>query len=368
MLNEFEDRTFPETSISGNDALASQDIDLHSLGFQWGLLLTICTTYYLVSAACLHVLLYPPTDAAGARREKVESDVLDVNLLGGEANADGLQHETAPIIIRVENISLAVKRSNRTCTMLDVLQVRKRAGYTSVQQSEALTTEHSFPLLAEDSDGAEAASMYVDSGSPLTSEDPSSSYKLLLQNVSATMRPGRLCALMGGSGSGKTTLLNLIAGRLPFAGASTLIQALGLSKLSYTLTGCVTLNNQVPSRSEMTQHVAYLLQDDFHLPSLTVRETLVFSAMLSLPQHMSRESKLARVHSVLNQLGLASCADALVGSSDVKGASGGEKRRLSIGLKLLKYPSALLLDEPTSGMHVEPCVGALTIDSTPHRA
>jgi ABC-type multidrug transport system ATPase subunit len=78
-------------------------------------------------------------------------------------------------------------------------------------------------------------------------------------------------------------------------------------------------------------------------PSLTVRETLRFSAMLHLPRGMEDGQKHARVEAVLQQLGLRGCADTLVGGEEVKGISGGEKRRLSLGVQMLLDPSVLLL-------------------------
>lgn len=91
-------------------------------------------------------------------------------------------------------------------------------------------------------------------------------------------------------------------------------------------------------------------QFDYHLPFLTVKETLTFHAQMRLPIQTSPESIQIRVIHVMKQLGLISCASVKVGSSEHKGISGGEKRRLSIGVQLLSDPRIFLFDEPTSGL------------------
>lgn len=79
-------------------------------------------------------------------------------------------------------------------------------------------------------------------------------------------------------------------------------------------------------------------------------ETLNFHAHLRLPLQSSAAEKQRRVMEVLQTLGLQLCAPIRVGSENVKGISGGEKRRLSIGVQLLSDPSVCLFDEPTTGL------------------
>ena len=96
---------------------------------------------------------------------------------------------------------------------------------------------------------------------------------------------------------------------------------------------------------------SYVVQDDTALlPSLTVRETLHYAAILRLPRHISKENKINRAEHVLSQLGLRHCADTLIGSEFVRGISGGERRRVSIAIQVLTDPRILVLDEPTSGL------------------
>ncbi len=88
-----------------------------------------------------------------------------------------------------------------------------------------------------------------------------------------------------------------------------------------------------------------MTQADHLLPSLTVHETLEYAAALRLPPDLPRASKLARVHSVIEELGLRDCQHTIIGGERKSGISGGEKRRVSIAIQLLTDPSVLLLDE-----------------------
>ena len=81
-----------------------------------------------------------------------------------------------------------------------------------------------------------------------------------------------------------------------------------------------------------------------------MRETLTFQARLRLPLNTPEDQIPARVRVVIKKLGLRLCADVRVGGDEVKGISGGEKRRVSIGVQLLSNPSICLFDEPTTGL------------------
>ena len=85
----------------------------------------------------------------------------------------------------------------------------------------------------------------------------------------------------------------------------------------------------------VNMHVLYSIDDDYHLPALTVRETLRYAAMIKLPSNISRKTKIARAEEVLNMLGLRECANVLVGGELLKGISGGEKRRLSLACQMV---------------------------------
>ncbi|EEE51200.1 hypothetical protein OsJ_32013 [Oryza sativa Japonica Group] len=95
---------------------------------------------------------------------------------------------------------------------------------------------------------------------------------------------------------------------------------------------------------------AYVTQDDNLIGTLTVRETISYSARLRLPDKMPMEEKRALVEGTIVEMGLQDCADTVVGNWHLRGISGGEKRRVSIALEILMRPRLLFLDEPTSGL------------------
>ncbi|KAI0148654.1 P-loop containing nucleoside triphosphate hydrolase protein [Xylariaceae sp. FL1272] len=164
--------------------------------------------------------------------------------------------------------------------------------------------------------------------------DGQSRMNMLLDSVEASFPSGSLTAILGGSGSGKTTLLNTVAERV----VSTKLSVTGVRKFN----GVDINRNSVKN--------AYVMQQDVLLPTLTVRETLRYSASLRLPPPMTDPERAHIVEEVILELGLKDCADTRIGNSQYGGCSGGEKRRTSIGVQLLANPSVLFLDEPTTGL------------------
>lgn len=103
-------------------------------------------------------------------------------------------------------------------------------------------------------------------------------------------------------------------------------------------------------RSNLAYGVSsYVTQDEELIGTLTVREVLMYTAMLRLPSSMSQADKAARVEEVMVELGLNDAADAAIGNWHKKGISGGQKRRVAIGCELIVHPTLMFLDEPTSG-------------------
>jgi ABC-type multidrug transport system ATPase subunit len=154
---------------------------------------------------------------------------------------------------------------------------------------------------------------------------------VLLDNVCVYMPGGSLTVIIGSSGAGKTTLLDVVGGGLPLRGRK--------------IQGSVTFNGQ-PMTDRISR--AYVRQEDFLIPSLTVRETLQYSADLRLPPPTTAQERREIVEQVIDELGLRGCANTMIG----KGCSGGEKRRTSIGIQMLANSSILLCDEPTTGNHI----------------
>jgi len=158
-----------------------------------------------------------------------------------------------------------------------------------------------------------------------------------LEGVSGSIRPGQMLAIMGSSGAGKTTLLNLLAGRLS-------------SSQNCRTEGRVLVNGRKRDFKVFKKVAAYVEQDDSMFAELTVQEQVEFSAMLRLPRTLSPEEKLQRVDDIIGELGLAKVRHTLVGNALRRGISGGERKRLNVGIELVTDPSLICLDEPTSGL------------------
>ncbi|XP_021289417.1 ABC transporter G family member 20-like [Herrania umbratica] len=163
---------------------------------------------------------------------------------------------------------------------------------------------------------------------------PESSTKTILKDVTGEAREGEIMAILGASGSGKSTLIDALAN--------------GIAKQS--LKGSVTLNGEVLESGLLKVISAYVMQDDLLFPMLTVEETLMFSAEFRLPRSLSTSKKKARVQALIDQLGLRSAAKTVIGDEGHRGVSGGERRRVSIGIDIIHDPMLLFLDEPTSGL------------------
>ncbi|KAG6499497.1 ABC transporter G family member 10-like [Zingiber officinale] len=155
----------------------------------------------------------------------------------------------------------------------------------------------------------------------------------VLKNVSCEALPGELMAVVGPSGAGKTTLLSVLAG---------VIQP---SKVS----GEILVNGRPMDVSRFRRVSGFVTQDDALFPLLTVEESLAYSARLRL-RATANTTAAVRVRELLKDLGLAHVASSRVGGGGTRGISGGERRRVSIGVELVHDPAVLLLDEPTSGL------------------
>ena len=91
------------------------------------------------------------------------------------------------------------------------------------------------------------------------------------------------------------------------------------------------------------------MQEDYMLPTFTPYEAFKFVTDLRLPD-LTEEAKEERVNEIIKNLGLEKCRNTWIGDTRIRGISGGEKKRTSIGLELLINPSIIFLDEPTTGL------------------
>jgi len=156
----------------------------------------------------------------------------------------------------------------------------------------------------------------------------------VVNNVSGRLRGKTMTALMGGSGAGKTSLLNALCGRAHYGETS----------------GTVYINGNETNIEKHADCIGFVPQDDIVHAELTVRENLIFAGKFRLPKGTSSEEIEDLADETIASLGLARVANSLVGDVKRRGVSGGEKKRVNIGLELMGIPSILFLDEPTSGL------------------
>lgn len=168
--------------------------------------------------------------------------------------------------------------------------------------------------------------------SPESDEESGSSPALLLSGVSGIVHPGEVMAIIGGSGAGKTTCLDILAQKLKRGVCG----------------GQVVVNGQ--QVRGMPQMSGFVDQEVKLFGTLTVHETLLYSALLRLPKSMSLQAKQLRVQQTMIELGIEHLADTRIGTPGRRGLSGGEQRRVAIACELVTAPRILFLDEPTSGL------------------
>ncbi len=157
--------------------------------------------------------------------------------------------------------------------------------------------------------------------------------KLGLRGVNIYEESGKLVALMGASGAGKSTLLHVLNGSEKPSDGKVLINGIDIHNEQEKIEGVI----------------GFVPQDDLLIEDLTVYQNLYFAAKLCFSQ-LSEEEIDKLVMQTLDDLGLSETKDLKVGSPLRKTISGGQRKRLNIGLELLREPTVLFCDEPTSGL------------------
>ena len=154
-----------------------------------------------------------------------------------------------------------------------------------------------------------------------------------IRNISFSERQGKLFGIMGSSGSGKTTLLNILSGLNAPTDGSIIINGIDLYREKKKLEGVIGL---IP-------------QDDLLIEELTVFQNLFYNAKLCF-RDKTKEKIEELTDKTLVNLGLSEIRNLKVGSPFNKLISGGQRKRLNIALELIREPSILFVDEPTSGL------------------
>ncbi|KAK6000165.1 hypothetical protein QM012_004153 [Aureobasidium pullulans] len=153
----------------------------------------------------------------------------------------------------------------------------------------------------------------------------------ILHNITGCIPRGTMTGIMGGSGAGKSTLVNaLIRGK--------------------SSAGTLKINGVVKDMKQYKKLVGMVPQDDIVFPELTVRENILHSARMRLPSSWNDRAIQDYVDSLIACLSLTHVQNSLVGDARKPIISGGQRKRVSVGIELAAAPMVLFLDEPTSGL------------------
>lgn len=136
------------------------------------------------------------------------------------------------------------------------------------------------------------------------------------------------------TGSGKTTCLDILSGR----------------KTAGKIEGDVRFGGMKPTVAFWRRYTGYVEQFDTLLPTLTVEQMLLYTAELKRPLDEPMSVKKQAVDDVIQALALESCRNRLIGDALHRGISGGQAKRVNIGIALVTQPKVLFLDEPSSGL------------------
>ncbi|MBK9192923.1 MAG: ATP-binding cassette domain-containing protein [Crocinitomicaceae bacterium] len=157
--------------------------------------------------------------------------------------------------------------------------------------------------------------------------------KIGLHKFNFAEESGSLLGIMGGSGAGKSTLLNILNGNYPPTSGKVTINGVDIHR----------------SKTQIEGVIGYVSQDDLLIEELTVFQNLFYNAKLCFGG-LSDKQIAKKVLRTLSALGLYETKDLKVGSPLEKTISGGQRKRLNIGLELIREPSVMFVDEPTSGL------------------
>jgi ABC-type multidrug transport system ATPase subunit len=156
----------------------------------------------------------------------------------------------------------------------------------------------------------------------------------VLEGVTGQFPASSLVALMGPSGGGKTTFMNALCGRATYGDVS----------------GSVKINGRDGGVSDIPSLVGFVPQDDIMHADLTVHQNILYNGLLRLPADTPYEKVVDHTNEVVKVLGMTHIAHNLVGSPERRGISGGQKKRVNIGMELAALPAIIFMDEPTSGL------------------
>ena len=167
----------------------------------------------------------------------------------------------------------------------------------------------------------------------------------VLRDVSGSVQEGELLAIVGPSGAGKTILLDTLT----------------FNKGPGAPSGEISLNGKKMTRADFAKDAIYVPREDNLWPTMSPRQHVAFAFKMYRSDLATKAARDKEVDELLSVTGLTSCADTMAGGFLFKGLSGGQRRRLSLAVALVKQPSLIVLDEPTSGLDSAAAAAILTL-------
>jgi ABC-type multidrug transport system ATPase subunit len=158
--------------------------------------------------------------------------------------------------------------------------------------------------------------------------------KTIVHNISLYVAAGECVGILGSSGSGKSTLLNVMSGRCGYG---------EIQRGEVLIAGMPAME----ARAKLAGRTGFVPQDDVLHRILTVEENINYQAKLRIPFNARSDD---RTGEVMRALGISHVANTAVGDENVRGISGGQRKRVSVGMEFIADPVVLFLDEPTSGL------------------
>ena len=158
--------------------------------------------------------------------------------------------------------------------------------------------------------------------------------KPVLQGVTGSIHSGRVTAVMGPSGAGKTTFMTTLAGKAYYGDQK----------------GTILLNGKDEPLSKYKNIVGFVPQEDVMMRDMSVKENLAHSAHLRLSNDSTNIQRRDAVNHAIDILNLYDVRHSLIGDENTRGVSGGQRKRVNIGIEMVADPAVLFLDEPTSGL------------------
>ena len=254
------------------------------------------------------------------------------------------------VVLALIPIYFSLQYIDRELIIHDNQEREKKPAVLKVIKSMKKSTKSSFHAASE-TNSTHRAFRNISPSLTLTFDDvgltlnqPGNKKNVILSKVTGSFEGGQINSILGPSGSGKTIFLSLVSGRINF---------------SCTLNGSVRVNGEIVDHEVLRSITGFVPQDDIVHGDLTVGENLGFAASLKLPIN-AQEKRDAYVEDAMAILQLGHLRHKLVGSVESRGISGGQRKRVSIGLELVSSPSILFLDEPTSGLDSTAALDVLT--------